>query len=332
MADGSLPVQGVDYTGGANIAALVSAGKKFACRYGGPGGDWKHITPAEAQALSAAGVAVVANAEKDAGGLVRGWAEGYEWASLAEAHFARCGMPAGRPIYFSVDFDVTSTQWAAVAAALRGAAEKLGGVHRVGVYGGRRAMAWARRDGVAQWFWQTLAWSGGLWEPGNHIEQYHNDVALAGIRLDLDRALVTDFGQWTTGVDMTPDQDAKLNALYQALIPDPPVRVQGAWTHTRPDGRSVPINPLYNAIDHVVELLEKVAKQTGVDPAELEALKAAARAGAEAGVAAAADELAAAVAHELAGELGLTAEQVQAASERAVRKVLGAVDGATPGS
>ena len=210
MADGQ-QIEGVDYTGGADIGALVSAGKVFACRYGGPGGDWKHLTPAEAQALSAAGIAVVANAEGSESGLLGGWSSGYSWAASAEEHFRRCGMPPGRPIYFSVDFDVQSGQWAAVASALSGAAQVLGGVHRVGVYGGRRAMEWARRDGVASWFWQTYAWSSGVWVPGNHLEQYRNSVILAGINLDLDRALATDFGQWTTtGDDMTPEQNRLL--------------------------------------------------------------------------------------------------------------------------
>lgn len=216
MADG-MQVEGVDYTGGVNIGQLAAAGKVFACRYGGPGGAWKHLTPTEAQALSAAGIAIVANAEGSAAGLLGGWSAGVDWARSAEAHFAACGMPAGRPIYLSVDFDVTSGQWAAVASALRGAASVLG-VSRVGVYGGRRAIEWAHRDGVAQWFWQTYAWSGGVWVPGNDLEQYRNGVSLAGIQLDLDRALTTDYGQWkTTGDDMTPEDSEYLIWRVEAL-------------------------------------------------------------------------------------------------------------------
>lgn len=198
MADGPPPVEGVDYAWSRpDIPALASSGKRFACRYGGPGSTGKQLDQAEARALSAAGIAVVANAEGAADGLLGGWSAGVSWARLAESHFASCGMPSGRPIYLSIDFDVQSGQWAAVASALRGAAEVLGGVHRVGVYGSRRAIEWARRDGVAQWFWQTYAWSAGIWAPGNHIEQYRNGVALAGATLDLDRALASDFGQWT---------------------------------------------------------------------------------------------------------------------------------------
>lgn len=277
MADGSLPAEGVDYTGGASISALVAAGKKFACRYGGPGGSWKHITPAEAQALSAAGIAVVANAEGSADGLVGGWSTGVSWASLAEEHFARCGMPAGRPIYFSVDFDVQSGQWAAVASALRGCAEVLGGVHRVGVYGGRRAIEWARRDGVARWFWQTYAWSGGYWVPGNHIEQYRNNVTLAGIQLDLDRGYGTDYGQWKTiGADMTDEQARQLNAVFQAVFYGG--GSCGDWR--RPDNGLPEGNSLVQKLDYTAREVDAVASKLGgmttpapapVDPAALKA-------------------------------------------------------------
>lgn len=284
--------EGVDYTGGIDVAHLAAAGKVFACRYGGPGGDWKHLTPAEAQALSAAGIAIVANAEGSADGLLGGWSAGVSWASLAEEHFARCGMPPGRPIYFSVDFDVQSGQWAAVAAALRGAAEVLGGVHRVGVYGGRRAMEWARRDGVAAWFWQTLAWSGGAWVPGNHIEQYRNNVPLAGGTVDLDRALVADYGQWPIGDDdMTPEQDAKLNSVFQAVFDGG--GSCGDWrkpTNGRPEGNSI-----VNKLDHIGEKIETLAAPVPV-PVDIPALVAALR------------------------------PELDAAAERAVRNVLGSLN------
>jgi len=216
MADGPLPTEGVDYAWSRpDIGQLAAAAKRFACRYGGPGSAGKQLDPAEAQQLSAAGVAIVANAEGSATGLLGGWDTGVSWARSADAHFRNCGMPPERPIYFSVDFDVQSGQWAAVAAGLRGAASVVGAA-RVGVYGGRRAIEWARRDGVAQWFWQTLAWSDGVWVPGNHIEQYRIGVELAGATLDLDRALATDFGQWTIGADDVDAEDVK--AVWQYYL------------------------------------------------------------------------------------------------------------------
>lgn len=204
MADGQ-QVEGVDYAfSRPNIGQLAALGKVFACRYGGPGTSPKHLTPAETQTLITAGIALVANAEGAADGMLGGYSVGVSWARSAEEHFARCGMPSDRPIYLSADFDVTSSQWPAVREALRGAASVLG-ASRVGVYGGRHAIEWARRDGVARWFWQTYAWSFGYWVPGNHIEQYRNGVTMAGGTLDLDRALVADYGQWGTSEMETDD-------------------------------------------------------------------------------------------------------------------------------
>lgn len=202
-----MAVEGVDYAFAPHpsIQGLADAGKKFACRYGGtsgigPGTASKWLTIMEARALADAGLWIAANAEGSTSGLLGGYEVGKSWAAGSDACFKVCGMPADRPIYLSVDFDVTAAQWPQVREALRGAADALGGVRRVGVYGGRNAIAWARRDGVATWYWQTYGWSGGLWVPGNHVEQYRNNVIVAGAPVDLNRALVADYGQWKPGI------------------------------------------------------------------------------------------------------------------------------------
>ncbi len=70
-------------------------------------------------------------------------------------------------------------------------------------------------------------------------------------------------------------------------------------------------------------LLERLLAASGIDPAELAQLRAAAEAGARAGVTAGAAPLAAAIAAALADELALTPAEAQAAAEAALRKVLG---------
>src|SRR5690242_3266482 len=188
-------VEGVDYSSARpSPAGLWAAGKRFAVRYGGPGSSGKHLTLAEANALRAAGLSIVANAEGSSGGFT-GRTAGVSWARSADTAFRACGMPADRPIYFSVDWNVTSAQWPGVVAALRGAADVIG-AGRVGIYGSYNAMVWARRDGVARWFWQTYAWSSGNWAPGCHLQQYRNSVTVAGSDCDLTRALTVDYGQW----------------------------------------------------------------------------------------------------------------------------------------
>lgn len=192
-----MTVEGVDYAfpPWPQPAGLWAAGKRFVVRYGGPGSSDKHLTRAELQQLLRAGLVVVANAEGAERGLLGGREAGRKWAVLANRDFADLGMPASRPIYFSVDFDVRSWEWPRVAEALRGAGDVLGS-DRVGVYGGANAVRWASRDRVANWFWQTYAWSGGLWVEGCQLQQYRNHVSLAGGQVDLCRAMTSDYGQW----------------------------------------------------------------------------------------------------------------------------------------
>ncbi len=214
MADG-VQIEGVDYAfpPHPNIAQLAAAGIRFACRYGGPGTSGKWLTLSEAQALNAAGIAVVANAEGSASGLAGGFAAGASWARSAEAHFRACGMPPDRPIYLSVDFDTTSGDWDELDAAMDGAASVIGR-DRVGVYGEYTIIEHFAANQKARWYWQTYAWSSGRWSVHNHIEQYHNDVTLAGAKVDLNRALTSDYGQWTIGGQAMNPQE--LQAQFQS--------------------------------------------------------------------------------------------------------------------
>lgn len=202
-----MALEGVDYAfpPRPGVPELVRLGKKFVVRYGGPGTADKWINAAEARELSTAGIVIVANAEGSASGMLGGWNVGVSWAKSASDYFRSIGMPPNRPIYLSVDFEVTSSQWPTVREALKGAASVLG-LGMTGVYGGRNAIRWAQRDGVARWFWQTYAWSYGTWEPNTHMQQYRNGVRIDGADCDLNRALPADFGQWTVGgtVDMIP--------------------------------------------------------------------------------------------------------------------------------
>lgn len=194
-------MEGVDYsTARPSPAGLYAAGKRFAVRYGGAGTPDKWLSVSEAEALTRAGLSIVANVEGTARGLNGGYAVGVTWAGNANGWFRRCGMPPDQPIYLSADWDVQAVEWPNVAAALRGAAAVIG-ADRVGIYGGRNAIRWAQRDGVARWFWQTYAWSGTptQWLPGTHIQQYRNGVMVAGGDCDLNRSMMIDFGQWSTG-------------------------------------------------------------------------------------------------------------------------------------
>lgn len=196
-----MSMEGVDYAGRhPTPAQLKAAGKTFACRYFGAGGDWKHADKAECDALRAAGIAVVTNVEGAADGLLGGFSAGRYWATVADAAARAAGMPPGKPIYLSADFRADSSHWGRIDDALMGAASVIGR-SRVGVYGSYATVDHCVRSGSASWFWQTYAWSGGLWHASTHLRQYRNGVPLGSGTVDLVAARRTDYGQW--GVPMT---------------------------------------------------------------------------------------------------------------------------------
>lgn len=189
-------MEGVDFAfSNPNPAGLYAAGKRFAMRYVGPGTSPKHLTVAEADALKRAGLSLVTLVEGATGDPKGGFSVGVSHARQAVEMLKARGFPTNRPMYFAIDYDVSSSAWPAAREYLRGAASVIG-AGLVGIYGEHDAMVWAARDGVAAWFFQTYAWSGGRWFAGNHVEQYHNGVSLAGGTVDLCRNKKVDFGQW----------------------------------------------------------------------------------------------------------------------------------------
>jgi hypothetical protein len=209
-----MATEGVDYAfSSPSPAGLAAAGKQFAMRYVGPGSSPKHLTVPEAMALDRSGLSIVTLVEGAADAARGGYAIGRQHAQSAVAMMRARGFPAARPMYFAIDYDVAASNWAGPREYLRGAGSVIGPA-LVGVYGEYDVMVWAARDRVAAWFFQTYAWSGGRWYAGNHVEQYRNQTALAGGIVDLCRAKVADYGQWSLSSqgddELKPDERAWL--------------------------------------------------------------------------------------------------------------------------
>ena len=224
-------IEGVDYSDGRpSPAGLVNVGKHFAGRYVGAGFGPKMLLKSEAVELSDAGLMIVSLVEGASDGALGGYGAGVQHATQARQWHANQGFPWPVPCYFAVDFDVTAEQWPTVASYLEGAASVIG-LPFVGIYGGIRAMEWAQRDDVASWFFQTYAWSGGLWAPGVHIEQYQNDVYIVGGTVDLDRAPTVEYGGWNMTSNPPPAQPTtdsqKLDWLVWSVGRGAPVQPPG---------------------------------------------------------------------------------------------------------
>lgn len=221
-------MEGVDYAfSNPSPAGLAAAGKRFAMRYVGPGTSPKHLTVVEAEALKRAGLSLVTLVEGATGDPKGGFPVGVSHARSALAMLTARGFPTDRPMYFAIDYDTAIATWPAAREYLRGAGSVIG-AGLVGVYGEYDVMTWAARDRVAAWFFQTYAWSSGQWYAGNHVEQYHNGVVLAGGTVDLCRSKQADFGQWgQSGVAATGGNDD-----METFLIDDGTGAAGVWYDT----------------------------------------------------------------------------------------------------
>ncbi|MEV7026173.1 glycoside hydrolase domain-containing protein, partial [Kitasatospora sp. NPDC093558] len=112
----------------------------------------------------------------------------------AAAQAAACGKPADRPINFADD---TDTSWADVEPYFAGVASVLGPA-RTGVYGGLHVVQGAAASGLVTFYWQTSAWSGGLWDPRAQLRQ-GGSITIGRVECDRNEATAADYGQWMPG-------------------------------------------------------------------------------------------------------------------------------------
>jgi len=173
-------------------STLTSNGVQFVCRYLSYDTTGKNITPTEYAHKLSIGIAVVLNWEWGANDALDGYSRGVQHATEAESQRQALGAPSNAPIYFSVDFDATPGQQAAIDNYLNGAASVIGHA-RVGVYGGYYVVERCYANGSASWFWQTYAWSGGSVSSHAHIYQFNNGIQ--GGQADENHALQPNYGQ-----------------------------------------------------------------------------------------------------------------------------------------
>ncbi|MEU8331549.1 glycoside hydrolase domain-containing protein [Micromonospora sp. NPDC048839] len=204
--------RGVDYSWGRpSISALQAGGYTFACRYLSDSTTGKNLTRSEADALIAGGIDIVSNWEYTASEALQGYAKGVENATKAHSQALACGMPAGRPIYLSVDFDASASQQPVINAYFDGAASVLGRA-RVGAYGGYYVIKRLFDAGKIRWGWQTYAWSSGQWDSRAQLRQVENGVSIGGADCDRNEAWAIDFGQWGTRRPAARSLTVALNA------------------------------------------------------------------------------------------------------------------------
>jgi Domain of unknown function (DUF1906) len=174
------------------IAGVTSVG-----RYFGPATLGKCITNTEAYDLLGAGISYWGNFEhfaNDAKSGSGGSAQGQINAQTALAH-APADFPSSRPIYFSVDSEVSGATLTQAVAYIQGVASVLGAA-RTGVYGEGALLIRCRQLGIADWFWLSGATSYPTYTralPFCHIVQKVGGQPLP--TTDLDVQQFADWGQ-----------------------------------------------------------------------------------------------------------------------------------------
>jgi len=207
---------GLDYSGGRpSGAAVARAGYGFVVRYLVNGLSGRvDLSADEVSDMQANGVAVALTWERKIIGqpdrATEGHGAGVADAQAAVAQANGVGLP-DHPIYFCVDFDIPdySPGNPSARAKLGPVGDYFEGVlsvlprERVGVYGGFYAVSRALDAGLAEWAWQTVAWSGGQEDPRIHLFQRVGTVTVDGVDCDVNEARKDDFGQ--QGDTMTPE-------------------------------------------------------------------------------------------------------------------------------
>lgn len=224
----------LDYSWGRpSPSAMAAYGIKAVCRY--LTGAGKAVSKAEIQALHAAGIGVVLNFEQAAGDAKGGASRGKAAGAIARATAKALGAPKGTPIYYSVDFDVT-TEMSAVLAYLRAADSA---DYPARAYGEASVLDAFGRPG-----WQSAAWSYGKLSKHAVLYQYQNDQWFDGSQVDYNQIINTaQLGAWwpsglsplgdseeQLGDDLTPEEHNWLQNVYAALL------VGGS---SMPEGKSV---------------------------------------------------------------------------------------------
>jgi hypothetical protein len=241
-------------------AQLHDLGASAVCRYLTVVNDstrGKLLTRAEAEQLSAAGIGIVSNFEFKATDATGGYGKGKEYGALGLAQHGQAGGPSGRPIYFSVDWDVPDyapglpntpehalAKLGPIADYFRGINEQVGGPQLTGAYGGYWAIKRLFEAGLVHWGWQTSAWSGGQWYPSATLRQKEYRGSY-----DVNYTDADDFGQWR--VNWTPPGNGVM-----PHIPD----TSQVWHKVKPGDNLTMIAAHYGTTIAAIKALNPIIK------------------------------------------------------------------------
>jgi Domain of unknown function (DUF1906) len=196
---------GLDYAGGRIAGAdLAANGINFVMRYltdGGSSLPGKLLLPTEYADLMAHGINVGFNYETDATFMLEDNGAADANAALATIRELP-GAPANPVVYFSADDPSCQDNLDTVIQFCTDAGSVLGGPNGVGVYGSFAVVQAVKNAGVANYIWQTEAWSGFGQGTDPHVDSRLNIMQrnnlgymiIDGVQCDINEARTVNFG------------------------------------------------------------------------------------------------------------------------------------------
>lgn len=189
-----------------HVVTLAQDNVTAACRYlGARTMGWaKGLTPAEVEVLHAHGINIVLNWEGNPTyASYFAYAQGLRDGRNAAAECKWLRVPHGIAVYFSVDYDAQDADLTNVAEYFRGVRVGLGAAYKMGVYGNKRVVDYVDAD----YYWQTLAWSGGQVSERMHMYQSECNVQRYDMNVDINDVYAIP-GWWDARVLPTLRQSA----------------------------------------------------------------------------------------------------------------------------
>lgn len=199
-----MTIPGVDSADHAVPASvLIRHNVEFFAGYVSNAGNRKNMTADECTERGRAGVRTVTIFETTAERALSGRPGGLTDARMAAEQAHQLGQPFNSPIYYGVDFNPTPADLNMIIDYFDGLVAA--SVHYyVGGYGGYDTVETLHANGDIKYLMQTAAWSAGRWYQFVDIRQTKNGVNLEGHQVDLDTAMVADYGGWLPTTVVTP--------------------------------------------------------------------------------------------------------------------------------
>jgi hypothetical protein len=195
--------------------ALASAGVTHVGRY--LDDNWKALELDEVNAIKAAGLKIFSIFEKAATKVAYFTAAQGKADALEAIKFAKSlGQPDGTAIYFTVDYDAQQRDFSTILTYFMAVKANLKG-YKVGAYGSYSVLTYLHANQMADYYFQTYAWSGGKRCSFLHVYQYQNGKTIAGINVDFDNLEKPEIGAWPVELKAESINNGKSPNMYRLI-------------------------------------------------------------------------------------------------------------------